>query len=446
MGTYIKLPIPEYSYDVTESEHYDQLSDTLQTIIKDLDGYLTSDSNTNADGYVAFFTNSTNLEGDNDLYWNRETNRLEVKGQGIYNPDGPVVLGTNATTSHSLGTGDVLVGGSLEVDGPFLYVDGRLVVTDYGGVSLIASNLFIHGSSYISPSNQYVFGLHSDQDRTMVITDQANYGKNHGITLADQATIKLFANRDPTEDSTRWLGLWHEEQRGVISTGYGELDFRPGENTQLKVADGYASFKGDVYVESGQKLYLDGGDDTYIQEVSPNTLKLSGGGSNFYISNSTITSYLDYDSFNKRIHDSSGALNLGASATPSVISDSAGNVVCGAELEVDGYAQFVAPIATPATSKTLGPGDSSFAAESSVMLITGDGSGNTISAIYGGHSGMWLTLIFQDSNVTLNDTAYGSLGANQMALNNPLSSASGTVLQLVHDGTGWVEKSRSANG
>jgi hypothetical protein len=104
-----------------------------------LDGYATTINATTStgstgDGYVAFFTGTNKIASDNDLYWDRANNRLGIHNQSpiefldvggnintsgrIYNSAAALNLGTTATTSHSLVTGDVIIGGALEVDDP----------------------------------------------------------------------------------------------------------------------------------------------------------------------------------------------------------------------------------------------------------------------------------------------------------------------------------------
>lgn len=112
---------------LTEAEHYQQLSNAITTIRKDLDGYLLNTSDTldgyltvtgniavggniinkdltqslqtlrqaldgyttstgsTGDGYVAFFTGTNKIAGDNDLYWDRANNKLIVAKETITN-------------------------------------------------------------------------------------------------------------------------------------------------------------------------------------------------------------------------------------------------------------------------------------------------------------------------------------------------------------------------
>jgi len=74
----------------TVQEHYNQQGQINQDIIKDLDGYATvSPSGSAADGYVAFFTGTNAIAGDNDLFWDRPNNRL---GIGTSSPSAPLTV------------------------------------------------------------------------------------------------------------------------------------------------------------------------------------------------------------------------------------------------------------------------------------------------------------------------------------------------------------------
>jgi len=109
---YANPDLSSYALDATVSEHYAQHSNAIQTILKDLDGYVnptdyvtenTFQENKNAqntinneitkaldgytggvtategaDGYVAFFTGSGAIAGDNDLFWDHTNSRLGI--------------------------------------------------------------------------------------------------------------------------------------------------------------------------------------------------------------------------------------------------------------------------------------------------------------------------------------------------------------------------------
>ena len=100
-------------------------------------------------------------------------------------------------------------------------------------------------------------------------------------------------------------------------------------------------------------------------------------------------------------------------------------------------------IATPLQTATLGAGVTTLAITSNVLVLTGDGGGNTIATFTGGVAGQLLTIIFVDGLVTITDTDAHT--ANTVDLSAAFTSADDTVLQLVFDGTSWYEVSRSVN-
>jgi hypothetical protein len=101
-------------------------------------------------------------------------------------------------------------------------------------------------------------------------------------------------------------------------------------------------------------------------------------------------------------------------------------------------------LASIPTSVTVANGAATFAVASNVVTVTGDAGGNTVATITGGLAGQLLTLIFVDTKVTITDTDAAT--ANTVNLSAAFTSAANTVLQLVHNGTKWLEVSRSVNG
>lgn len=101
-----------YASNYTVSEHYNQHSGAIQTILKELDGYGTGggiSAEQGHDGYIAFFTGNSSIAGDNDLFFNRVTNSLEISKLKITtNPDTGYVLTSdidgNATWQEAVGT------------------------------------------------------------------------------------------------------------------------------------------------------------------------------------------------------------------------------------------------------------------------------------------------------------------------------------------------------
>jgi len=77
------------------------------------------------------------------------------------------------------------------------------------------------------------------------------------------------------------------------------------------------------------------------------------------------------------------------------------------------------------------------------MSVTA-GAAETIATITGGYDGMVLNLLFNDTNVTITDTA--TEAADTVNLSAALTGADGTMLTLLYDGTSWREIGRSVNG
>lgn len=108
-----------------------------------------------------------------------------------------------------------------------------------------------------------------------------------------------------------------------------------------------------------------------------------------------------------------------------------------------GHIKVDSTISTPNKGELLGVAATTFAVETNVMTITGDGGGNTVATITGGKDGMLLTLIFTDGNVTITDD--NSHASDTIDLSAAFTSSDDTTLQIVFDGTSWYEVSRSTN-
>lgn len=106
-----------------------------------------------------------------------------------------------------------------------------------------------------------------------------------------------------------------------------------------------------------------------------------------------------------------------------------------AKLHVNGNAIIDSSLSTTARTTTLGAAATTFPVFSNVMTITGDDGGNTVATITGANSGMLLTLIFVDGNVTITDNNIGA--ANTVNLPASFTSADNKTLLIVFDGTSW---------
>jgi hypothetical protein len=267
MSGFIKIVTGSSSnvLDTTVSEHYSQHSEAIQDILKGLDGY-GNISGYGADGYVAFFTGTPTIAGDNDLKWNRETNRLEIGGTGvklhdtwltsdsegkliisnsagdqgvifdtttdgqltltdesagalnlridgrIFDGAGPLNLGKSAVTSRSLTTEDVLIGGKLEVDGVASFDDYALFYSAtgfYNHLTMTRNKLLYVGPEgmWLVLSTEYSpypggFFLHPSSNH-LLVGSQTYYEYNYGYSVPDDPTIILKSSENPATDSTQ---------------------------------------------------------------------------------------------------------------------------------------------------------------------------------------------------------------------------------------------------
>lgn len=193
---------------ITESEHYDQHSDAMQTILKSLDGYGTVSGG--SDGYLAFFTGTNSVAGDNDLYWDRVNNRL-----GIH------------TTTPSA----------------FLDVGGNVVISKNGLLQM-------GGTTSVFPAIKRVgedMWFRKADDSTYTSIAVANidaYGTDIGFGLDDTSNVTVRTGGGDIILTPSRLRL----AEGVVSLQ--EIDATP---TSL---DGYGS----VYMKSNNILYFQDGD------------------------------------------------------------------------------------------------------------------------------------------------------------------------------------------
>ncbi len=102
-------------------------------------------------------------------------------------------------------------------------------------------------------------------------------------------------------------------------------------------------------------------------------------------------------------------------------------------------------MATGKQEITLAAAATTFAANEKLVVVTGDGGGNTIATITGAQAqaGSTIRLLFVDTNVTItNDNTHA---ADSIDLSASFTSADDAVLEIVYDGTSWYEVSRSVN-
>lgn len=176
-----------------------------------------------ADGYIAFFTGAESIAGDNDLFWDRPTNTLVTNtlhiNNRITNPSAALNLGTTASTTHSLTSGSVLVGGQLEVDG-IIWSDTAVVIRDStsiifggtsGGVSAIRSRIDLE---------QLTIEIGTSHGKAIVLGDT---NKDYGHAPVSDPTIFIHSDTDPAVDNTQWISISHNTSQGYINTGTNSL-------------------------------------------------------------------------------------------------------------------------------------------------------------------------------------------------------------------------------
>lgn len=112
-------------------------------------------------------------------------------------------------------------------------------------------------------------------------------------------------------------------------------------------------------------------------------------------------------------------------------------------LSTYGYIMAGKLLGSTPTAVTCAAAATTFAVASSSVIVTGDGSGNTIATITGGVAGVTVRLLFVDGLVTITDTDAHT--ANTIDLSAAFTSADDTILTIYYDGTSWYEVSRSVN-
>ncbi|MCH7979017.1 MAG: hypothetical protein IH935_08580, partial [Acidobacteria bacterium] len=92
---------------------------------------------------------------------------------------------------------------------------------------------------------------------------------------------------------------------------------------------------------------------------------------------------------------------------------------------------------------TLVSGDVTFDVRNTNVMSISASASVTIATITNGFDGQVLTLIFNDSNVTITDDSGGATAT--VDLNSAFVSANGSILVLVHNGTSWQEIDRNSS-
>lgn len=168
-------------------------------------------------------------DGTDTTQWvslaHNQTNGLITTGAGTLD------LGTTGTTSHSLGAGDVLVGGTMEVDGP-LWVDGTALIINGAAADPDTDLNFAEGGSGKAifranfNNDEFLLGISDSVDRTFVITDFDNISKNHDHAAQTNPTLFIHSATDPDTANDEWISLTHDVTDGIIDVGSGGVMFK----------------------------------------------------------------------------------------------------------------------------------------------------------------------------------------------------------------------------
>ena len=305
---------------------------------------LTMDGGINLDGQ------RLNLDADRDSYTYALTDdviRLVVGGTTrltygadnvnvgsnvrIYNGAEALNLGAAATTSHGLTTGDVLVGGKLEVDDASFF-DSTINVANNVNLyfSSGASGLGILGNTTTAQARLSVGDSVGTQ---LLLVDEDARNDDYGHADRLHPTLCWHSATRASSSTSEWTSIHHDgPDGGVIATGDGDLRLEPAGDIR---ADGKTIYFGNT----------GSGDPPSLATTSNNNVQLNLGASAgfaFYCNSAQCD-------FRKRISNGAAATRLGGSYTPTTISDATGAVAIGQNssgesLEAKGQAHFMSAI------------------------------------------------------------------------------------------------------
>lgn len=156
------------------------------------------------------------------------TTAVNFVGLRVYDSTGPLQLGTAAATGHALATGDVLVGGKLEVDAD-TWFDGAAPIST-NGFSINAGVPFSSSSGAASYGGYYPRVTPQTPDTSifttgsvsnaMIICEDAD--RTFDFTHALQTNPTLFIH-SANQATNEWISLTHNASNGVIATGVGGI-------------------------------------------------------------------------------------------------------------------------------------------------------------------------------------------------------------------------------
>jgi len=214
-GTMVKI---EYSAGASASNRY---------------GLWIDGNSSDTDNYILYLQGSTNIWNMNGAGTVNHINGNYNLSNVLYDAAGPVELGTAATTGHSLSTGDVIVGGALEVDGN-VYFDSPVAAATIQATQLAIGNSssFILGDATTgsrllatATQDQFLLGVGSDHGNHFVFTTRANIGKDHGYAAPTNPTVTIWSANDKTTPDNEYGALYHDGGSFYIDTGVGKVSF-----------------------------------------------------------------------------------------------------------------------------------------------------------------------------------------------------------------------------
>lgn len=153
---------------------------------------------------------------------------LDLNGHYLYDSTSPAQLGGAATTTHSLGTGDVIIADALEINGN-TYLDG--ITYNFG--SFCNSDNYVWGvgscaagGSKFQPRTDFdelLMISGPDHGRQWVIVPLPNKDYDHADI--SRPALYIHSETDPDTDNTQYLGWYHDINDAYVQVGKGTLKY-----------------------------------------------------------------------------------------------------------------------------------------------------------------------------------------------------------------------------
>lgn len=283
--------------------------------------YFTSDDDGSGTGFYRSGANTiaATLNGSSRLLMN--TNLLTWGGPSgitvsaaaavITNSVGPLDLGTGATTGHALGSGDVLVGGKLEVDGTSYFDGAALFYTDFLAADDVEFSMGdANDCGFLWSTAQTTDAMLSfNKNNLTVFTTYNNRTKDHQAAAPADPCIYIYSRTDVASKTDEYLAIRCQPTNAVLDTGAAShnMQFHIGGSQVAQFnqngllfqstgdyiqwlttgiwsspTDGYlkienAARTASMILDAGNKyLYLDGADtNTYLHAKAADTIGMT---------------------------------------------------------------------------------------------------------------------------------------------------------------------------